>query len=180
MEEWRDVVWYEWLYQVSDLWSVKSIKWWKRNTWKEKLLKNGNICWYNTVGLCIHWKRKQYLVHRLVAQAFLWLDITDTKLFACHKNDVRDDNRVVNLFLWSCSDNLQDMVKKWRHNSQWKFWKLHHNSKIVYQYDKQWNFIKKWYWWREINRVLWFNPSYISAVCLWKRKTGYWFIWKYK
>lgn len=67
IENYKDIPWYEWLYQVSNLWRVKSFKY-----WKEKLLKNIlNIHWYYVrVNLYKDNKSKPYNVHRLVATVF--------------------------------------------------------------------------------------------------------------
>jgi len=53
-------------------------------------------------------------------------------------------------------------------------------SKPVNQYDLENHFIKNWKSQVEIRRVLRFDQSHISQVCLGKRKTAYGFIWKFK
>lgn len=81
MEEWKDIKWYEGLYQVSNLGRVKSLP--KdvfvsnptftgyRHT-KEKILKpSKNGAGYQVVILCNNNKKYQVYVHRLVAQAFI-------------------------------------------------------------------------------------------------------------
>lgn len=69
MEIWKNIENYEGLYQVSNLGNVKSLP---RNTTKGKLLKptksrNG----YLRVVLCKNNKKKAFLIHRLVASAFI-------------------------------------------------------------------------------------------------------------
>ena len=121
METFKDIPWYEWLYQVSDLWNVKSLKRFV-NCWpnwymsKDKILKsNKNIKkWYVSVILSKNWDKKDFNIHRLVAWVFLWLNMDDKKQFACHRNDIRDDNRLENLFIWTASENMQDCKNKWR------------------------------------------------------------------
>lgn len=66
---------------------------------------------YYTVYLA---RGKPFQVHRLVAYAFLGLDFGDRKLFVCHKNDNKIDNRSENLFLGSHTDNMRDCVSKGR------------------------------------------------------------------
>lgn len=75
MEEiWKDVQDYEGLYQVSNLGRVKSVDRKSNNghTLKGKILK----ClfdkdYYAKVGLCCMGKRRNFFIHRLVAQSFL-------------------------------------------------------------------------------------------------------------
>ncbi|WP_053032139.1 NUMOD4 domain-containing protein [Staphylococcus haemolyticus] len=76
-EYWKDIKGYEGLYQVSNLGNIKSIdRSIKRSTSLMKL-KNKPISQYvgnrgyPMVSLCINGKCKRYLVHRIVAIAFL-------------------------------------------------------------------------------------------------------------
>ena len=68
--------------------------------------------------LCKNSKYKRYYVHRLVAQAFLKLDMSNKMMCVCHKNDDPTNNNVNNLFLWTHKDNNRDMHNKWRSISQ--------------------------------------------------------------
>lgn len=155
-EIWKDI--FHW-YKVSSLWRIKSKKW--------KLLKiNLNRHWYDRVSI----KWKFYWAHRLVWYAFLWLDISNKKMLVCHKNDIRCDNRVENLFLWSHKDNSIDAVRKWRIPNIY-------SNKKVYQYSLSWELIKEWESCKDI-RESWIT-SHASSCALWKRKTAWWFIWKY-
>lgn len=65
MEIWKDIPWYEWLYQVSNLWNIK---WLKYNILKKL---NANKYWYIDIVLSNKWLLTYKLVHRLVAQAFI-------------------------------------------------------------------------------------------------------------
>lgn len=113
MEELRkDIPWYEWLYQVSNLWRVKSL--WNNKTRKYKILRWFNKVWYSYVELYKDTISVNFKISRLVSQAFLWLDMNDKKLCACHIDDNGLNNRVDNLFVWTYKDNTQDMIKKWR------------------------------------------------------------------
>lgn len=180
-EIWKDIIWYEWLYQVSSLGRIKSLWCNHCNNSKEKLLKLWNRKWYKKVWLYKNKIYSEYSVHRLVAQVFLWLNINDTKTLVCHKNDIKDDNRAENLFLWTHKDNTQDMLNKWRHISayKWKFWIEHNKAKNIWQFDIDWILIKKFNWWYEIQRELWFSAWNINKCCNWKRKTAYGYIWKH-
>lgn len=65
IEEWRDVVGYEGLYQVSSFGNVKSLFRYKKIL--KPVIRNG----YESVGLCKDKKAKYATVHRLVAEAFI-------------------------------------------------------------------------------------------------------------
>lgn len=179
MEIWKDIVWYEWLYQVNNLWVVRSFHF---QRWPgEKIMKPyKEKLWYLYINFSKRWKYKRYYIHRLVWQAFLWLDINNPKISVCHKDDNPWNNNKNNLFLWTHKQNLEDMATKWRSPHQWKFWHKHPRSKKVAQYSKKWEYIQSFWWTYEAWRKLWLNSyKHISEVCLWKRKTTWWFIFKY-
>lgn len=102
MEIWKDVVGFEGYYQVSNLGRVRSLdrfitdkRGLKRNhKGFVKKLTPGNHG-YMTAGLCRNGKNTQWLVHRLVAEAFI---PNKEKLpFINHKDEVKDNNHVSNL-----------------------------------------------------------------------------------
>lgn len=133
-----DIKWYEWLYQISNLGRAKSLNY--NQTWKEKLLKPIIYDkWYPGIHIRKNDKYKILKINRLVAQAFLWLDINNRKIFVCHKDDNPLNNRTDNLFLWTRKDNMRDMINKWRSNHQKnkraliKFWKYK-----IEDFDKDW------------------------------------------
>ena len=55
---------------------------------------------------------KTYLVHRLVASAFLGMDINDEKTFVQHGDDNQQNDNVENLSLGTNTSNTQDKVNK--------------------------------------------------------------------
>jgi hypothetical protein len=183
IEEWKQVVWYEGLYEVSNLWRIKSIK---NNKWKyrELILKFWTNKWYYNVWLTINNKQKRYQVHRIVWLVFLWLSIENTKICVCHKNDIRNDNTVENLFLGTHKDNIQDMYRKWRrwiNWMKWKLWKLNHKSRSILQYSKNLEFIKEFWSIREAERELWISRTNILYNCQWKTmESKHNFIFTYK
>lgn len=101
MEEWRDVVGYEGLYEVSNLGRVRSVDRQLKYRDSYRTVKGIYIQQlYEPYGhlfvrLCKEGKKKQTYVHRLVAQAF----IPNPDNLPCinHKNEIPDDNRVENL-----------------------------------------------------------------------------------
>ncbi len=167
-EIWKDIPGYEGLYQVSSFGRIKSL-WY----WSSKILKpwSGKVGRYMYIVLCKDYK-STFSVHRLVAQAFLWLNIDDKTIYVCHKDDNTSNNRVDNLFLWTCQDNVNDMLRKWRSNYKTR-------NKKINQYTLDWVFIQEWESVILIERLIWVSSRNIPKVCLWKRNTAWWFIWKY-
>jgi hypothetical protein len=110
-EEWRDVVGWEGLYQVSNLGRVKSLPR-PRNAihpyiTKERILrprKVGKDREYLSVALCYEGKYKQEKVHRLVAKAFVPNPNNYTEVN--HKDENKGNNVALNLEWCSRSYNV--------------------------------------------------------------------------
>ena len=93
-EEWRPVVGYDGLYEVSNFGNVKSLNYHctgKSKNLKLILTKDG----YFNVMLVKDKKKKIMRVHRLVAMAFI--PNPDNLPIINHKDETRDNNRVENL-----------------------------------------------------------------------------------
>ena len=109
-ENWKDVKGYEGLYMVSDSGRVKSLrrKSFTGKQLKEKILKGGvNSSGYLTFGLSKNGKLKTFQAHQLVCVTFLNHAPNGYKGLVCdHKNNNRLDNRLVNLQLVTCRENL--------------------------------------------------------------------------
>jgi hypothetical protein len=121
VEVWKDIPDYEGLYQVSDLGRVKSLPMLKnssRNTQKpfltnEKILKKSLSKNYLTVALYSDGKAKSFLVHQLIAITFL--KHTPNRKIICvdHINNIKTDNRLINLQLLSPRKNtIKDSSNK--------------------------------------------------------------------
>ena len=95
-EEWRDVVGYEGLYQVSSLGNVKK----GDKALKPSLLITG----YYSIQLIKDKIKKCFTVHRLIGKAFLSNPNNCTDID--HINRIRNDNRLENLRWVTRSDNL--------------------------------------------------------------------------
>ena len=100
-EEWRDVLGFEELYQVSNLGNVRTVKRGEATVMSQKEHWNG----YLSVHLRNKGVERRASVHRLVAEAFI--PNPDGLRDVNHKNGIKTDNRVENLEWLSHSDNMK-------------------------------------------------------------------------
>ena len=91
-EQWRDIDGYDGMYQVSDLGRVRSRKSGEWKVLKAYMINSG----YLMVSLCKGKTQNSYLIHRLVASAFIPND-DETKTQINHINEVKSENMVSNL-----------------------------------------------------------------------------------
>lgn len=173
MEEWKPVVGFDGLYQVSNLGRVKSLNY--NKTGEERLMtpsvySNG----YLRVKLAKNKVRKLYLVHRLVAMAF----IPNPYNLPCinHKDENPSNNCVENLEWCTQQYNLtygtriEKVTKKTRNDKR---------SKQIAQYSLDGELVKVWPSSHEIERVLGFRHGNCTNCCRGYQKTAYGFIWRY-
>jgi hypothetical protein len=169
-EIWKDVVWYEWLYQISNFWHSRRL--WKiiidnrvKRFVRWRILRDTTTnLWYIINTLTKDWKQKKYLRSRLVAQAFHWLDINNKKIYVCHKDDNPLNNRVDNLFLWSQKDNMQDKVDK---NRQTKWEDTHLSSITNNQAKEVIRQLKKWKKIFQVSNELWISYNIVRHIKAW-------------
>lgn len=183
-EIWKPVKNYEGWYEVSNLGRVRSVDrivtysdgikhLWKGQMMKLKKGNNG----YLQIGLSKNSKVNFFIVHRLVAQAFI--QNPDNLPQVNHKDENKTNNCVSNLEFCSHSYNVNygtrnKRVAEKRLNSP-KF------SKYVLQIDLETNqIIAEYPSTMEAERQLKINRGGISNCCLRKRKTYKGFKWKYK
>ena len=169
-ELWEDIIWYEWMYQISNLWNIRSLNY--RRKWLIHLLKQYKArTGYMSVtldGCC--------LIHRLVAIAFL--PNVENKREVNHIDWDKTNNNISNLEWVTPKENVMHAHKLWLVKK--KFWKENKTSKAIVQYTKQWDLIKRWYSMTDVQREIWIHKANVSACCKWKVKSAWWFIWKYQ
>jgi len=180
-EEWKPVIGYEGLYEVSSLWNIKS------NIRNIILIKNYNHRWYISLFLCKkNFKKMNFVIHRLVAKSFI--PNPEKKPCVNHINWIKTDNRVENLEWVTMKENSKHAWENWlcdnnhfytNNPSKWKFWKDSWNSVKVNQYTKDWVLVKEWTSATVASRELWVNRSNISSCCNWYKKSAGGFIWKF-
>ena len=107
MEEWKSIPGYEGLYEVSSYGRVRSVERCDRFNHKivSKILKPNYVnSGYFRVGMYKNKTFKYYLIHRLVAQAFI--PNPDNLPQVNHKDEDKSNNRVDNLEWCSRSYNM--------------------------------------------------------------------------
>lgn len=180
MEEiWKDIEGYEGLYQVSNMGNVRSLRFRKTN--KTNILKLSNDSrGYQRICLFKDDKRKCYLVHRLVAQAFISNESNYAEVN--HKDENPSNNRVENLEWCDAKYNVNYGTRTVRAKQKiiYKNGIEHHNSKPICQYTKEGELVKTWYSISDAHRELGFNMGSISMCANGKRQTCGGYIWKYE
>jgi len=182
MENWKDVVGYEGVYQVSDQGRIKRVGTYRNQTgkeWESNFIlspgtkENG----YKYVQLCKENRVKPKHVHRLVAEAFI--DNPNNSPIVNHIDGNKANNNVSNLEWATYTENNVHSIEKLNRASKNK-----RGSKPVIQFDLQGNFIKEYPSYREALRQT--GIMAIDVVCRGERHKGRkqstagGFIWKYK
>ena len=159
MENWKSIIGYEGLYEVSDQGRVKSLK-----RGKERILKPAKQRWgYLQVRLCKNSQKKDFKVHRLVAEAFCPNPCPDKFDQVNHRDENKTNNAASNL--------------------EWcdaKYNKTYSEGISVQQFNKQGNLLATYPSVREAERVTRIGHSHIIACCKGKFKSSGGFIWKFK
>ena len=153
-EEWRDVVGYEGLYQVSSLGRVFSLK-------RQKMMKFYNHHGYNRLKIEKGGVVKDMAVHLLVANAFI---INEGNLpFINHKDENKNNNRVDNLEWCTAQYNTDYSV-----------------SKPIAQYTKQGDLVAVYISLKEASRTSEIDEATIWSVATRKKgKSAGGFLWRY-
>lgn len=169
-EIWLPIKGYEGKYEVSSFGRVRSLGNGIKNS-KQKVLSpykasNGYLrvdLWRNGIG-------KRFLVHRLVAEAFLpnWFDDPQVN----HIDEDKTNNNIENLEWCDAKYNTNFGTGVERRAKK--------QSKQILQLTKTGEFVREWPSTNEVERQLGFCHSKISACCRGKRKSHHGFIWRYK
>lgn len=109
-EEWKDIHGYEGQYQISNMGRVRSLDRMVNNHGKcyfkkGQIISDANAYGYRSVGLCKHGIAKTWLVHILVAKAFIQNPLN--KRTVNHINCDKSDNRACNLEWATDSENIK-------------------------------------------------------------------------
>lgn len=175
MEVWKDISNYVGIYMISNLGRIESLERKVKNRNGYRVVKRQIINstkrkdGYHIVTLWKNNNKKSFLLHRLVAQAFI---PNPNNLPAVNHIDENPSN--------NCADNLEWCDDEYNNNyGNHKFRSAATQSQKVNQYDLAGNFIKTWNSMKEIERVLKINHSCISACCKGKQKYSNGYIWKY-
>ena len=166
-EEFRDIAGYEGLYEVSNLGNVKSL-----NKRKGRILKpSKEKTDYLRVCLSKQGVEKKYLVHRLVAQAFI--DNPNNLTEINHKDEDKQNNRVDNLEWCNRCYNINYGTRNQKvgesntnHPNESKQVLCLETGKI---YPST----------MEVQRQLGFAQGHISSACNGKLKQAYGYTWRY-
>ena len=154
MEKWKDIPRYKGFYEASDLGRIRN-----------KKTFNIIIGCKDKDGYLITTLRKNGIVkcekiHRLIAESFL-INKNNYKTIN-HKNEIKTDNRVVNLE-W-CTQEYNNSYSK---------------SKLLGQYNKDLILIKKWKNANVAGKCLNISPSNIRNCCRGNANRTGGYIWKY-
>ena len=186
-EEWRDVVGWEGLYQVSNLGRVKSLprciehKDGREFFYPSKVIKNQKIgTGYRSVVLHRANIKNQYDVHRLVAETFIPNpnNLSDVN----HKDGCKTNNILSNLEWCSRSDNLKHAYKNGLNRVHIDE-AIKERSRPVIQHAPSGEIIAEYASARKAAKASGYNQGQISQYCRSENKkynTYKGYIWRYK
>ena len=199
MEIWKDIEGYEGLYQVSNLGNILSNNLYAHKKPKLKKLQKHNSG-YVSVSLSKDGHDKSYLVHRLVAQAFL--ENPNGYDFVNHKDENKRNNNVENLewctksynstyYLNMKPERKKEYGLRFRDKetgeslSQWTKHKPHTNFKKVKQMNLEGRVIKVYENSVEAAQQTGFICGNILTVCKWNKdhsnkRTSKGYIWEFE
>jgi hypothetical protein len=183
-EIWKDVAGYEGLYEVSNLGNVRSVartehvvqgnKEFDRTRNGRAMVPDVSKYGYARVSLCKNGAMKHYLVHRLVAQAFL--PNPDDLPQVNHRNEDKGDNRVDNLEWCTCLYNVNFGTGIQRRADTQKQGK---RCKKVYQFTLDGKLVAEYPSLRGMQRATGFDYPNIREQIAGKYKHAYGYLWSY-
>jgi len=178
MEELKDIIGYEGFYKVSNYGRIFSIK---RNRFLKPQIGIKNKYLY--IILSKDKKGKGFLVHRLVAIAFI--PNPENKEQVNHIDGNRSNNYLENLEWNTRSENNIHSFKFLNRKAENKhligmFGGLNHASRHIFQYDRNNIFIKEYNSLIEASRENNVDHKNLCSVARGKLKTAGGFIWRYE
>ena len=190
VEVWKDYKNYEGLYQASNLGRMRSLDRWVSSKNGSMQFIKGRILKpvtgsndYLKVNLYKNNKQKTYLVHRIIAEAFIEIPeelkqyIGTAYLQVNHKDENKQNNNVSNLEWCNSKYNCNFGTRNERVIAKNTNGKL---SKPVLQYTLDGKFVREWPSAKQAEREGGFNHGHIAACCKGKKNKHHNFIWKYK
>lgn len=179
-EIWKDIKDYEGMYQISDIGNVKSLNY--RNLgYAKNLVPKRNNCGRMWVELTKNGCKKQMLVHRLVAMAFI--DNPNHYPQINHKDENPANNCVDNLEWCTQSYNIQYTINRHpRQRREIKNYSLKYrkiSGREIEQVSQDGKVIKTWNDARTIFKETGMSQWSITQCCDGKRKQAYGFKWQY-
>lgn len=196
IEKWKDIKGYEGLYQISSLGRIKCLEQHKKMyqykanrmvdmVKKERVMNLKSNQRYIIVNLSNNSESKAYLVHRLVAEAFI--PNPENKPQVNHIDGNKHNNRVENLEWTTASENnkhawdnkLKIATQKQIENCRniGKYGKK--RDRKVKQYSIDGTLIKEWNSFTEIYKTLNYCWGTIGKCCRHQQKTAYGYKWEY-
>lgn len=116
-------------YEVSNFGEIRNLK---GKIIKPEILKKG----YLRVSLCLNSKNKKYLVHRLVALAFI--PNPENKPVVNHEDGDKTNNRYDNLVWATSSENTQHAIATGLKNESKRIENVKKAKTKISEEDKQW------------------------------------------
>lgn len=182
-EEWRAVVGYEGFYEVSNLGNVRSLavysaKYKKVIKRKEPRLRKQETSHdgYQRVLLCLYGVHHHFMVHRLVAQAFI--PNPDNLPEVNHKDEDTQNNRVENLEWCTAEYNSNYGTLPKRISKRMR--EEHYAAKKVLQYTLDGKYITSYKSQNEAGRAIGHkNGDVVGRVCRGQAKTAGGFIFRF-
>jgi len=165
---WKNIPWYEWLYQTNKMWDIKSFYSWK-------ILKADNNQWYSKIVLWKNKKWKTFTSHKIIMLTFVWPRPDNMEINHINKN--KTDNSLKNLEYITHIENEKHKV-----NFKWFICPSVAKRKQVSQFTREWKYLRSYISWREAERITKINCSHIFKCCLWRKwyHNIWWYHWEYK